>query len=220
MAWKRTKRNHRMSLLAPVPDLHFDAEAHRYKYKDTWLPTSVTQVVSDLNDVARKRIEETKHIWAPRGNTVHACLEAHLLGEAACDFGEYGDWVKPLLSNWLWDDAEILAVEYRLVEPRKLVAGSFDFLLRTAKGSIVLGDLKTVGSAPAAKSRKTADAQLGAYAMMLEYHHPHLIIDKCVTVIAGPGVCEVKSSDPDFCSLAWLNAWDKYQVQQELLYGF
>lgn len=220
MAGKRTKCNHHMPLLAPIADLQFDAEAHRYKYKDTWLATSVTQVVSDLDEVARRRIEQTKHVWAPRGNTVHACLEAHLLGDVSYDFGDYGEWVKPLLNNWLWQDAEILAVEYRLVEPLKLVAGSFDFLLRTAKGSIVLGDLKTVGSAPAAKSRKTADAQLGAYATMLNYHHPHLLIDKCVTVVAGPGVCEVKTSDPDFCAIAWLNAWDKYQVQQELMYGF
>lgn len=207
-----------MTLLPPIEGLYFDEAAHRYAWRGDWLPWSSTSIVSDLSPYARKRIDETKHIWEPRGNTVHACLEHYLLGEAELDPGDYREWVDPLLDCWLFKDCEPLGVEYRLVDPRRRCAGSCDFILRTAKGTVVLGDLKTVGTTPAAHSRKTADAQLGSYCSMLALHHP-LLIERCVTVVAGPGVALVKPSEPDACVDAWEEAWGRHEAAQELL-GF
>jgi len=212
-----------MPLLPPIEGLHFDPTAHRYSFAGDWLPHSVTQIVSDLTPEAKARIDATKdgpNGWAIRGNTVHGCLEAFLLGEAELNPGDFGDWVRPLLAHWLWKDCEVLAVEYRLVDPVKRVAGSFDALIRTAKGSTCLLDLKTVASAPAAKSRKPAEAQLGAYRSMLATHHPYLHVDKCLTVVAGPGCVELRTSDPDACCEAWVNAWERFSDEQDLLYGF
>ena len=209
-----------MPLLPPIPDLEFHPDAHRYRYKGDWLLYSVTQVVSDLDDKARKRIEETKHIWEPRGNAVHEFLESFLIGEALTNPGDYTDWTNALLGCWIWEGCEVLAAEYRLVDPIKRVAGSFDGLIKTAKGTTCLFDLKTVSSAPAAKSRKPAEAQLGAYRSMLATHHPYLQIDKCLTIVVGPGACEIKTSDPDACVAQWVDAWDRHVADQELLYAF
>jgi hypothetical protein len=212
-----------MPLLPPIPDLEFHPDAHRYRYQGDWLPWSTTQIVSDLTPEAKAHIERTKdgpNGWAIRGTTIHGWLESHLLGEAEASHGDFSAWIEALRGCWLWKDCEVLAVEYRLCDPLKRVAGSFDFLLRTGKGTVVLGDLKSVGSAPAAKSRKTADAQLGSYVHMLAVHHPNITVERCVTVVSGPGVCEVKSSEVDACCEAWVNAWERFSDEQELLWGF
>jgi len=182
---------------------------------------SVTQVVQgELDEAAKQRIEETKHIWAPRGTAVHNALEKHLLGQGVVMQDEFSDWIDSLLDHPLWDGCEVLAVEYRLVDPAKSLGGSFDGLIKTKRGSTVLFDLKTVGSASGVASRKAAGSQLGAYAHTLALHHPTVTIDKCVTVVSGPGVTELKVSDPQACANAWLDAWDRHQAEWELRYGF
>jgi hypothetical protein len=202
-------------MLEPIPGLRFYPEWHRYSLNRQWLARSVTGVVGhDMPDATRRHIDATKGEWLPRGLAGHSALEAHLLGQEQPDPGAYAEWINPLLAHSLWKDAEVLAVEYRLCDERKSLAGSFDFLLRTARGSVVLGDLKTVGSANGAKSRKPATEQLGAYASMLIDHHPMLTIDKCVTFVVGPGVARVIPQDPSECISAWLDCWDRYQLQQ------
>ena len=201
-------------MLEPIPDLVFYPDPlHRYMYKGNWLARSVTQVLShDMPAATRARIDATRHEWEPRGNTCHAALEAALLGHAAPDPGDYSDWITPLLAHPLFKDSEVLAVEYRLVDQRKSLAGSFDCLLRSAKGKTLLCDLKTVSSKPAATSRKPADPQLGAYNCMLIDHHPYLTVDSCLTIVAGPGITTVKASDPSECMASWLDKWDSYQL--------
>ena len=202
-------------MLEPIPDLVFYEDIHRDTYKGNWLARSVTAVLShDMPPATRARIDATRHEWEPRGNTCHAALEAALLGRAAPDPGDYSEWITPLLDHLLFKDSEVLAVEYRLVDQRKSLAGSFDCLLRSAKGKTLLCDLKTVSSKPAAASRNPAEAQLGAYAAMLIDHHPTITIDSCLTVVAGPGVTTVKTSDPSACISAWLDAFDAYNLLQ------
>lgn len=211
-----------MPLLQPLERLTFHEAAHRYAWDGEWLPWSVTQIVSDLTPEAKAQIDATKDGpdgWAIRGTTVHSCLEAFLLGEAELNPGDFGDWTQPLLDHWLWKDCEVLAVEYRLVDPIKRVAGSFDALIKTAQGTTCLLDLKTVKTAPAAKSRKPALSQLGAYVSMLAVHHPYLTIDRCATVISGPGTTVVKTSEVDACVAAWEDAWGRHQAEQDML-GF
>ena len=199
-------------MLEPIPGLVFHEAIHRYRLFDQWLARSVTAVVGhDMPPKTREHIDATKDVWLPRGLAAHAALEAHLLGDPQPDPGDYSDWITPLLAHPLWKDAEVLAVEYRLCDARKSIGGSFDFLLRTARGSVVLGDLKTVQTVPAVKSRKPATTQLGAYLAMAIDHHPQLTIDKCVTFVAGPGATNVIANDPDECLSAWIDCWDIYR---------
>ena len=206
-------------MLEPIADLVFYPDPlHRYMYKGNWLARSVTQVLShDMSAATRARIDATKDGpdgWLIRGNTVHACLENFLLHGDPGDVGDFSDWVTPLLAHRLFKNFEVLAAEYSVCSPSKSLGGQFDCLLRTGKGSTVLCDLKTVTSKLAAASRKTADAQLGAYAAMLIDHHPTITIDACLTVVAGPGITTVKTSDPSACITAWLDAWDAYNLLQ------
>ena len=201
--------------LKPREGLHFLEEPHRY-YLDGfgYLAYSVTEVISDLTPHAKAKIEATKDVWLPRGLTCHAALEAALLGLPGPDPGEYASIIDPLLNHDLWKGAEVLACEYRMADTKKSVGGSADFILRTAKGKLCVGDLKTVGSRPAVTSRKPATKQLGAYTQMLIDMHPHLLIDRCITVVAGPGLTRVHAEDPSTCISAWLDAWDVFNLLQ------
>ena len=145
-------------LLAPIEVLVANEEAHRYCFRGDWLPFSVTGVISDLSEAARKQIARTKEGpdgWELRGNTVHGILEQHLRGIASGGLhgviydDRWGPWAEPLLDHWLFRDCQVLAVEYALCDPVKRVGGCVDFLVRTDQGQTILGDLKTVSSAAA-----------------------------------------------------------------------
>ena len=155
--------------------------------------------------------------WAARGQQIHNALEGYLKGEPI-EFAEHWtDWVDPMLDCELFRDAKVIATEYRLCDAKKSMGGSFDFLLKTSSGEIVLGDLKTVGSKSKARTREPATDQLGGYLAMLIDHHPAVHVNKCVTVVAGPNECRVIRQDPDDCIEAWLDSWDRYKFEQEEL---
>ena len=203
-------------MLPPIPDLEFNAAAHRYRYKGEWLPHSVTQIASPKTPLEMERINATKDGpdgWAARGNAVHEALEKHVLGKGVVYDTRWGDWVNPLCDHWLFQGHKVLATEHALVSPKWRVAGSFDGLIETAKGSLVLYDLKTVSSAKAAKTREAARAQLGAYSLMLLDNYD-ISVNRCVTVVSGPGVVEVKTDVPDECHIAWLDALDNWKLLQ------
>ena len=213
----------RFDMLPPIPELSFDDESHRYQYDGKWLGLSPTQVLSfDLDEEAKQRIQETKEGpdgWEIRGNTLHNCLEQFLLGAADLNPGAFEEWWKPLRSCWLWEDAKILGVELRMTD-KKRMGGSCDFLIQIPDGSIVLGDLKTVSSEKALKSRKPATAQLGAYLYLMSKSYPKVLVDKCVTVVAGPGKTKVITDDPTDCWLAWEDAMSRYQAHLDINVGF
>jgi hypothetical protein len=199
-------------MLEPIPDLEFNDELHRYRYKGRWLPFSVSKVTNRTTPEQEAQFQRTKHIWAPRGNSVHAYCEAMLTGQTLPET-EYEKWTAELEECWLLRDSEPLAVEYRLCDPRKGLGGSFDFLLRTSNGKVALGDLKTVGSDSGVSQRKPAVAQLGGYLAMLIDHHPKLTVDWCYTVVVGPGRCRLIQSKPDECLGAWIDAWDAFKLE-------
>jgi len=200
-------------MLSPVEGLEFNADLHRYRYQGRWLPFSVSKIANRTTPEQEAQFERTKHIWAPRGATIHAFCEAMLLGEELPET-EYAAWTDELQQCWLLRDSEPLAVEYRLCDARKGVGGSFDFLLRTPHNKVSLGDLKTVGSASSVAQRKPALAQLGGYLAMLIDHHPLLTVDSCCTVVVGPERCRVIQSDPDECLQAWVDAWDAFRSME------
>ena len=204
-------------MLPEIPGLRFFPDPlHRY-YLDGfgYLDRSVTEVVGhNMTAKTRDYIESSKHIWLPRGLAGHHALEQHLLGQPVTPDETYQPWIDALLDQDIWKGSETLAVEYRLCDERKSLAGSFDFLIRRPDGQVILGDLKTVETVLAANSRKPATEQLGAYAAMLIDSHPHLTIDWCCTVVAGPGVTRVIPQKPTECISAWLDCWDAYKLLQ------
>lgn len=200
-------------MLSPVQDLEFHPALHRYRYRGRWLPFSVSKVTNRTTPEQEAQFERTKHIWAPRGNAVHAFCEAMLLGHELPET-EYGDWTQAVQDCWLLRDSEPLAVEYRLCDARKGIGGSFDFLLRTPNNKVVLGDLKTVGSDSGVSQRKAATPQLGGYLAMLIDHHPRLTVDACYTVVIGPGRHRLIKSEPDECLMAWVDAWDAFKLTE------
>ena len=210
-------------MLPPIPELSFDEESHRYQYDGKWLPLSPTQVLSfDLDEEAKQRINETKEGpdgWEIRGNTLHGCLEQFLLGAAELDPKQFSEWWQPLRECWLWKDATIMGVELRMTD-KKRIGGSCDFLIKQADGTIVLGDLKTVSSEKALKARKPATAQLGAYLYLLSKSYPKVMVDKCCTVVCGPGKTRVITDDPKDCWLAWEDAMSRYQAHLDINVGF
>ena len=50
---------------------------------------------------------------------------------------------------------------------------------------------------------------------MLTNHHPAVHVNKCVTVVSGPGECRVIRENPDRCIEPWLDTWDRYQFELE-----
>jgi hypothetical protein len=209
----------KVQMLEPIEGLEFHEDIHRYRYRNDWMLHSVTGVLSfDMSPLVQARIDATRDGpdgWALRGLTIHNALEQHLLGAAEVNPGRYEKWIDPLLDNWLVADTTPIAVEYRMCDPKISLGGSFDFLIEH-KGKKILGDLKTVSTASAVQTRKPANAQLGGYLHMLSVHHPRLWIDRCVTLVCGPGASKVLSSDPMECSEAWDDAWGRYSVYQEV----
>ena len=158
--------------------------------------------------------------WEERGNFIHKVLEKMLKGQKIKAEGKYEKWIKPLQESDLFQDAEILASEYALCDKERSVGGSFDFLLKTKDGEVILGDLKTTSSLKAAKSRKPAIEQLGAYELMLKYNHRGLKVDKCCTLVVGPEICKPIYSDPEECEDAWDNKCLDFKNEFDALYDF
>ena len=98
-------------LLPPIDGLVANEEAHRYCFRGDWLPFSVTGVISDLSEAARKQIARTKdgpNGWELRGNTAHGILQQHLRGIASGGLhgviydDRWAPWAEPLLDHWLF----------------------------------------------------------------------------------------------------------------------
>ena len=65
------------SWLRPIPGLRRTDPEHRYWLGKHLFAVSVTGVVgSAKSDWAMARIEATRHLWEPRGHTVHLALDA------------------------------------------------------------------------------------------------------------------------------------------------
>jgi hypothetical protein len=149
-------------MLKPLEDLEFHADIHRYRYRGSWLRYSVSRIAQPVTPDQQMRFDETRHIWEPRGNYVHTAAEALLLGLEP-EEGDYKPWIDALRSCWLLQGAETLAAEFGVVIPHHEIAGTFDGLIKTADGAVVLLDFKTVQTDKAVDARKPATAQLGGY---------------------------------------------------------
>ena len=202
-------------MLEPLP-IDFNEAAHRYQWQPTgeWLAHSVTQIKgASMADSQRAALDRTKHIWEPRGKTVHSALEAHLLGLGPVGLEpvglgpvglglEYGEWIKPLLNHPFWDQVDPVAVEYRLCDLANSIGGSCDcLLLEKSSGRYLLCDLKTQSSLKA--GCYSTDCQMGGYLSMFCQHHPAIEISECITIWSRPGKTFVTRAKPDKCLETW-----------------
>lgn len=206
-------------MLTPLADLVFDEESHRYQWQGRWLPWSVSAIASPLSPAEKEQIMATRHEWEPRGNAVHDSMERFLLC-AEPVHTDYEEWCDAGRKHWLVADCEVMATEHRMCHPRLLggIGGSFDALVRNDDGTYLV-DFKTVGSKKAVASRKSAKAQLGAYAQMCSMHHPRISITKCVTLVIGPGETRAIFEDPDECVMAWMDKVEVFKLKNEAM-GF
>jgi hypothetical protein len=92
----------------------------------------------------------------------------------------------------------------------------FDGLIKTSDGAVVLLDFKTVQTDKAVDTRKPATAQLGGYLHGLNINRPMIDVDKCCTVVVGPGRSKVISEDPDLCFAAWEDKLSIHKIMTEL----
>jgi len=215
--------------LQPIPGLHRRDPEHRYWLGDVEFPVSVTGVLGCLkSDYAMKRIEATREVWAPRGNSCHRALELMMLTTkgaprtieqvrhdiaelGALAIGDYSDWIQPLLEHDRWDQLQIIASEMAVACTQRRVAGCFDLAFIDEAGRTVLADLKSLGSAKS--STYCTRAQLGGYAALLKASHG-VVVDACQTIWSRPGST---TFSPLYsvaeCRMAWAGAWATYRAR-------
>jgi hypothetical protein len=202
-----------------VEGLTRDAD-HRYRLGDHVFAASVTGVLSPGKGAeAKRRIEATRNQWELRGNTVHRALELAATEDdwhpdhwPAC--WPFIDWVWPLLTHSIWEEARLCASEMGLYSMALDVAGTFDGAFLTPKPgggwSRVLFDLKTQGS-PTSSCYDTRP-QLGGYLTLAAEHG--LTFDGAATLWARPGRMQVRTYDVGECLEAWEAALVNYRQVQ------
>jgi hypothetical protein len=222
--------------LAPIPGLHRRDPEHIYYLHDQPFPVSVTGVLGvSKSDYALSRIEGTRAIWEPRGNSCHRALELWLAGQHSdhlpftpADLGElhdlqngpYADWVAPLLSHDRWSAVTVIASERPTCCPLRGVAGTYDcgYLDPSLPPSPlrpegvqgparVLADLKSLGENG---STYSTAAQLGGY-MALDASHG-IWWDWGQTIWARPGRTTFSPLyGVQDCRVAWAATWAHYR---------
>ena len=212
------------SWLAPIPGLRRSDPEHRYWLGDHLFPVSITGVIGSCKSAwALARIEATRHLWAPRGHTVHQALEALLHSRfhplalqkhrAAQQLevlrtSDYRDWIEPLLAHPHWQQVTVIASERPTCCLIRNLAGTYDTgYIQHTSGLRVLADLKTL-SRPGSGSYCTR-AQLGGYMALEATWGVHY--DAGQTIWARPGHTRFSQLySREECLAAWAASWAGY----------
>ena len=205
-----------ISKLPPLP-IHFDEPRHKYVWQgdgaDEVMAYSVTQICNRKTAEQMARIEETRHIWQPRGDTIHLFAKHMNTGEALPNPGDYAAWTEPLLDHPFWNDFEPIAAEYPMCDRRLSVGGSLD-ALGYYKGVLTLLDFKSQSSTKSGQYDCTP--QLGGYCQMLFGHH-RLSVQACRVIWVKPGRTVVGTAhDPEQCELKYQECVEEFFVKKEL----
>ena len=223
--------------LDPIPGLQRRDPEHRYWLGDHLFPVSITGVLQVAkSSYALARIDASRPVWEPRGNTCHLALELFLAGRyrQAGDadlaavlnrlaseerFLDYREWIEPLISHERWDGVEVIASERATCCLVRNVAGTFDVafvdpqlpLSSTRPAGVsgparVLADLKSLS---ASGSPYCTRAQIGGY-MALEWSHGHWY-DYGQTLWCRPGRSQFSPLySRAECLSAWAATWTQY----------
>jgi hypothetical protein len=206
-----------MNLLPPLPGIRRQDPEHRYVLDRPGqpphlFPVSITGVLAVGRDpIAIERINATRAVWEPRGNTVHLALEAFLHGrmeqlqELAA--GDYSDWIHPLITHPRWGDVDVIASERTTYCLARNVSGTYDAGFRQRNtGRLVLADLKTLSLA--GRTYSTA-AQLGGYMALEATHGVHYDAGQTIWARPGSTTWSPLYSRQD-CLTQWAIAWARW----------
>jgi len=212
--------------LPPIPGLHRRDPEHRYWLGEVEFPVSVTGVTGVKSDYAMDRIEATREVWEPRGNSCHRALELMMLTTkgaprtieqvrhdiaelGALAIGDYSDWIQPLLEHDRWHQLQIIASERPTCCLKRRVAGTFDVAYIDENGRRILADLKSLGENG---STYSTAAQNGGY-MALEATWGNAY-DAGQTIWCRPGQT---TFSPLYsvaeCRMAWAGAWATFKAR-------
>ena len=214
--------------LTPVQGLVFHdtwegEEIHKYRYSEPgsncaiWIPHSISKVIRQLSDYEKKRIDETKHIWQPRGNFVHEQMDNWACGRAV-DLSQYAEWIEPAMAHPFFKSFAPIATEYSVIDTRYLIAGRFDGLyICTNKDSkyydeLCLLDFKTQGSKTSSPN-KSVWKQLGGYCNLLD-QCKKLVVPLVAAIWIRPGETKVDIRTAEDPIASYLGARSLYLEQQ------
>ena len=211
------------SLLPPIPGLRRQDPEHRYVLERPgqplhWFPVSITGVLSlGKSAYAMERIEATRAIWEPRGNTCHLALECFLqgrldeLGIIAAE-SDYTDWVLPLISHPRWQQVDVIASERPTCCLQRNVSGTYDCgFVERSSGLRVLADLKSLSENG---STYSTAAQLGGYMALEATHGVHYDVGQTIWCRPGQTVFSPLYSRAE-CLHAWSLAWARWLHQRD-----
>lgn len=203
--------------LCPIPGLRRQDPEHRYVLERPGqplhrFPISITGVLAQGKSAyAMERIEATRDVWAPRGNTVHLALECFLQSRleelALVADGDYSDWVQPLITHIRWLDVEVIASERPTCCLRRNISGTYDCgFIERGSGRRVLADLKTLSENG---STYSTAAQLGGYMALEATHGVHYDAGQTIWARPGQTVFSPLYSRQE-CLSAWALAWARW----------
>ncbi len=225
--------------LEPIAGLQRLDPQHTYWLDDHLFPVSITGVLQVAkSSYALGRIEASRAVWEPRGNTCHQALELFLNGRfrsgvlpsdghgqgntpsgAEVDFEAYREWIEPLIGHERWQAVEVIASERPTCCLVRNVAGTYDTAYidphlaaaaeRPAGVSGPARVLADLKSLTASGSTYCTRAQIGGY-LALEWSQGHWF-DYGQTIWSRPG--RTQFSPPYSrreCLAAWAAVWAQY----------
>ena len=156
-----------------------------------------------------------------RGTHVHRAMESICTGkpfpaEESPEGINCSDWFTQLQGMKFWDQIEVIACEFTMVNTRKSLGGQLDLLCRF-KSKTLLVDLKSKGpswSGPSKEDLLSYSQQAGGYLELLatgdDAQSPPWV-DECRTLVVTPTKTKwLSAMAPDACSLDWQTAWGSY----------
>ena len=197
---------------------HLREEDHTY----VWEPTGETMAISVTGVCSFTKPAYTglpDAAW--RGTHVPRAMESICTGkpfppDVSPEGIDCADWFTQLQGMKFWDQIEVLACEYTLVNIKKSLGGQLDLLCKY-KGKTLLVDLKSKSanwSSPHRNDLLSYSQQAGGYLDLLQTGDDAVSppwVDECRTLVVTPHTVKwLSAMQPDDCSSDWLDAWGLY----------
>lgn len=184
----------------------------------------MTGVISAVTKTPQQieQIMASRHIWEPRGNTVHQALE-HFINHrwnpastwknppnpTSDEYRDYTSYIRPMLEHPIWQSITPVGSEVMAYCLKRNVAGTADLIFRFPDGTYGIADLKTQG--PTGKPYDIKP-QLGA-GVHLAGDRYGLLFSRCIGLWARPGGFRIETHDAQECLDSWWNVLDTYEAR-------
>ena len=213
--------------LPPVPGLEFYHDSG-YFYNEIPISYRVSEVIQtkaerdwfDKNRIGvfgeDKQVELLLAI--ERGTKTHEWFNHKVRGRSY-DPTPYQDICDHLAANPIWENWEVVASEYSMVDPRRNIAGTCDLILRhkTERDRYAVADIKTKGCAlgksgkPIIPGQKNYSAQLGGYINLLNLTWPQLKVEDCFVIYVSELMSQIHKNRAGNNRYFWLDCLDTYE---------